>query len=44
MTAPAGGTRDGCGAPIDAVVLLDYWLGALAGPDEAARRNASPRV
>jgi hypothetical protein len=27
-------TRDDCSAPIDATVLMDYWLGALALPEE----------
>ena len=36
MTAPAGGVPERCAAPIDAVVLMDYWLGALPSPDEEA--------
>ena len=27
-------TRDDCSAPIDATVLMEYWLGALAPPEE----------
>lgn len=27
-------TRDECSAPIDATVLMEYWLGALAAPEE----------
>ena len=34
MTTPYGGTE--CSSPIEAAVLMDYWLAALSSPDEEA--------
>jgi Putative zinc-finger len=34
MSAPDLSRRADCPNPIDAAVLLDYWLAALSGPDE----------
>jgi len=34
MTSSGGGARAACATPIDAVALMDYWLGALPALDE----------
>jgi hypothetical protein len=36
MTTPAGPVRAPCANPIDAAVLMDYWLAALPAPEEEA--------
>ena len=36
MTIGNGSDRTTCSNPMDAGVLADYWLGALAGPEEEA--------